>query len=803
MATSNAKLDLAPGIQSLLDGLRWRIRLYIWMEGLSLAVIWLGLTFWIGLALDYLPVLMGASEMPAAARGVLLALIAGVLAYILYWYIGRRVFVPLPDRSMALLVERQFSSFDESLVTAVEMNAEPEHAEAFSRDMLDRTTEKAAWGIHAVRYRRVFNNAPLLLRLLLGALLVLSIVLFSSFNEEALAKAAERIYLLSDSPWPRNAHIEVEGIEVQRPPNPDGSMPPAVTIPFENKVVKVAKGANVRLKVRADIAPQAKVVPQVCTVHYRTVKSEETQRGERGSVQMTSFRDTSQGRNFSFNGKPFKGVLATIEFDVVGYDHRVRDYRLEVVDSPAVVETLLDLKFPPYMVDVATSNYLPVENQQYLPSGTFIPLGTSVVLKFRSNKPLRRAEIANSQQLDDKGQPTVTRIEPQSQDHQRFDYRIDALPGNVTLEVSLVDTDNVSTERPFRVFLTGIEDQPPVVDVAMKGIGSAVTPDVLIPIRGKVSDDYALAETWFDVQVNENGDPRQMKFPLAKAGAVDQQIDFRQERASKTGLELKPADKLMLTVKASDKFNLSGEPHVGSGDRYQLDVVTPEELLGQLEVREVGLRRRFEQILDEMYQLRDSLLRVKSSLTAGASAGAEPEDLRADDDPDAKPLTPEQLAQRAAELRLLRVQRAIQQGQKSMQEVLGVAGGFEIIRDELINNRIDTEDRKKRLKDEIADPLKAICAGDFPSLEGQLTALEQNLRETGVKPAADSAPLSDATLEHANQTIEKLEQVLEKMQDLETYNELIEIVRTLMKEQQDLIDRTQQERKRQALEDLK
>jgi len=801
MASTPAKLELAPGIQSTLDALRWRIRLYVWLEGLSLAVIWLALTFWIGLALDYLPVLMGASEMPAVARGILLIGIAGVLAYVLYRYIGRRAFVPLADRSLALLLERQFKGFDESLVTTVELTADPIHAEPFNREMLDRTTRKAAGSVADVRYRRVFNNGPLVARLLLAACLVLSIVLFSGFNRSALAKAAERIYLLSDSPWPRSAHIEVVGIEVERPANPDGTPGRALTIPFEKNVAKVAKGANVRLKVLAAGAPAARVVPQACTIHYRTLKTEEGLRGERGSVQMTSFRDSTDGRNFWFIGKPFKGVLATIEFDVVGYDHRVRDYRLEVVDSPAVVETLLDLTFPPYMVDEATSNHLPITNQTYLPSGTFIPRGTAVTLHFRANKPLRYVEIVNPADVDEAGRPRVQRIEPQMTNDERFDYRIPALADNLTLEVSLVDRDNVSTERPFRVFLSTIDDQPPQVEVALKGIGSAVTPDVLIPVRGKANDDYAVAETWFDVQTGESGEPRQMKFALGKSGAVDQQIDFRQQRADKTGLELKPKDKLLLAVKASDKFNLTGEPHIGTGERYQIDVVTPEELLAQLEVREVGLRRRFEQILDEMNQMRDSLVRVKASLSSSGSAGGEPEDTRGDDEGN-KPLTPEQIATRSAELRLLRVQRAIQQNQKSQQEVLGVAGGFETIREELINNRVDTEDRKKRLKDDISDPLNAICAAEFPALEGQLNALEQNLREAGGKIAADSSPLADATLEQTNLTIEKLEKVLEKMQDLETYNELIEIVRSLLKEQQDLLDRTQQERKRQALQDL-
>jgi hypothetical protein len=372
----------------------------------------------------------------------------------------------------------------------------------------------------------------------------------------------------------------------------------------------------------------------------------------------------------------------------------------------------------------------------------------------------------------------------------------------MTLDISLLDTDNVTTERPFRIFLTAIEDQPPQVEVSLKGIGSAVTPDVLIPVRGKVSDDYAVGRTWFDIQINDSGDPRDLNFDLSKGGAVEQQIDFREQRAEKTGLEIKAGEKLFLSVKASDKFDLTGEAHVASGDRYQLDVVTPEELLAQLEVREVGLRRRFELILEELTQMRDSLLRAKASLSSEPGGIADLEEIRGDDD--GQPLTPEKKAQRAAELRHLRVQRAIQQSQKSVAEVLGVAAGFLDIREELINNRVDTEDRKNRLKEQIADPLNKTCTEQFPRLDERLSALEAKLREAGVNVSpAEAGPLSDEAIDQTNVVLGELEAVLEKMQDLETYNELLELVRDMLKDQEKLIERTQQERKRQTLEDLK
>jgi hypothetical protein len=784
--------------RSLLAGLRWRIRLYVWLEGLALAVIWLAVMFWVSLGLDYLPVLMGASEMPAAARGVLLVGTGAVLAWLLYQFVLRRTFVRMADRSMALLLERKFRGFDDSLVTAVEMAAAPTHAAAFNRDLLTKTSDEAFAAAGDVQYGRVLNYGRLNLRLLLAAALAISVGLFGTLNAAAFETATKRLYLLSSESWPRSANIRVVGIEVLRTAAPGQEAPRSVTVPFENGLVKVAKGANVQLKVEADLSPQAKVVPQQCTIYYRTRPADPAARSERGGVVMSSFRDTSEHRNFWFDNKPFKGILSTIEFDVVGYDHRVSGYRLEVVDSPAVVETLLDLTYPSYMVDEATSNFLPAIGQHYLPSGTFVPLGTKVALKFKSSKPLKQAEIL------DVGSGERSQIEIDSTRPDRFNYEIAALASSVTLEVSLLDVDNVTTERPYRVFLTGIEDQSPQIEVRLKGIGSAVTPEVVVPIRGKVSDDYAIHESWFDVQVNDSGDPRQLKFVPGKAGVVEQQIDFRDQRGDENGILIKPGNKLFLAVKASDKYALAAEPHVGVGDRYELEVVTADQLLAMLEVREVGLRRRFELILDELTQMRDSLLRVKSSLNAGAASRVDPEDLRGDDDSDGQPLSPEQLAQREAELRLLRVQRALQQSQKSVQEVQGVAAGFLDIREELINNRVDTEDRKNRLKEQIADPLNKTCAEAFPSLDQRLAAVETLLRGAGVGvDKAQAAPLADEAIDQANVVLTELEEVLAKMQDLETYNELLEIVRDLLKDQEKLIERTQQERKRQTLEELK
>lgn len=801
MATTSTTLGLTPDLRSLLAGLRWRIRLYIWAEGLALAFLWLGGMFWVGFGMDYLPVWLGASEMPRPARGVLLALVAGVTGILLYQKIVRRMLVRLRDRSLALLLERYFDAFDDSLLTVVELAEAPERAEAFNRELLQQTAAEARSATGGVRLGRVFNRRALAAKLAAAGVMVASVLGLALTQPSTAALAARRLVLLEATPWPRSSYLEVVGVEVTRSAAPGEEAPRPVALPFTEGVVKVARGANVSLKVRAAQVPVARVVPQQCTIYYRTLQTAPGVRGERGSVTMSSFRDSDQWRHFWFDGKPLKGVLASLELEVRGNDFRTPPVRLEVVESPAVVETLLDIVYPAYMVEEAAGVRLPVQGQPYVPGGTFLPVGSQVTLHFRANKPLKQVTVFDRSSGAEAGPPVE--LAPEPADPSRFTYHLATLHESRELAVWLVDADQVGADRPQRVFLTAVEDQPPQVEVRLRGIGHAVTPDVMIPLQGRIGDDYGVGRVWCEVQPGEAADVTSRALELGKGGTLEATIDFRQQRLDQTGLELKPGEKLLLVVKAEDRMDLPGGPHVAAGDRYSLDVVTPEELLAQLEVREIGLRRRFEQILDEMTQMRDSLLRVQASLRAGSGGGDAAEDLRSDDELEARPLTPEQKAQRQAELRLLRVQRAIQQSQKSMAEVMGVAAGFLDIREELINNRIDTEDRKTRLKEQIADPLQQTCREGFPRLEERLAALETVLRQAAADGPQQAPPLADESVDQANRVLAELEAVLVRMQDLETYNELLDLVRELLRDHQKLMERTQQERRRQALEELK
>ena len=770
MATTTNQRQLSPPIRSTLAALRRRIRTYILCEGIALALIWLGSAFWIGLALDYLPVVLGASEMPRPARAFMLILVVTVLVYILYRWTLRRLFVRLSNRNLAVLLERRYGDFLDSLVTSVELVERSQDSTQQHRQMLTHCHQHAQEHLQAVQLRRIFNFAPLLRGAVAAGVLGTMVLLLSYWSHDSFLLAARRLYLLSPEPWPRQAEISIDG--------------------FQDRSIKVARGSNYILRVFAD---SRKRIPNVCTVYYST------EQGDRGRVAMRTRGRSSRDRRqeFVYDGTPFKGILSTINFDVLGYDHRLRDYTVQVVDSPTLTEVLLACTFPDYLVDEQVGVYLP--RTERLTSGTRLPQGTRIQIRATADKPLTHVEFVDA--LTE--QVHTQEVENTPGKRTEFAYDIPELKEDVALNVILHDTDGVSNERPFRIVITAVQDAVPRVDMVLRGIGTVITPQALIPMAGQISDENRLDRAWFELQQrsaasNDQTAPPQVKhefpFRLVPGNAQRDHLDLRELQRIKTDpVQLNPGDKIIVSVKAMDKFDLEPGPHFGSSDPYELDVVTTDRLLAHLETREIELRRRLEQIIDELHGTRDALVRVRSSAEPGSPNSVESE--KNASEPGDDRLDEAAAAERETSLRLLRVQRSRQDVQRSESEVYGVGVAFDDIRLELINNRVDTVKRNSRLKEEIADPLKDVAQTQYPKLTQTLKALELGLGDVPLR-----SKLSATAITQLDDILLELDEVLRHVLDLETYNELVDIVRSIIEDQGRLIEDTQQQQQAQALD---
>jgi hypothetical protein len=914
MATHVQPTRLSSNIRRMLAGLRWRIRAYVFLEGLLLAIVWLAITFIAEISIDYGLVAVGSNELPWIVRFVALGVISGVLVYILWRWILRRTFVRLADHSMAVLLERRFIDFHDSLVTAVEMAEHPDHAEQFDLDMLAHTTDEAKSEVGRVRLSRVFNLFPLLLSGVLALALALPIGLAAFLFPSEMLLGFNRVYLLSNEPWPRRTNLEVAGINVIHASTRTGEVR-TQHLKFRDNLVRVAKGANVELQVVAHGGRYEK--PEVVEMYYWT-SDEGSSRARLTRIVSGAGKDENDLHIYS--DKPLHGVLSTIEFYVRGADYHTQQYKIEVVESPVIVTPVeMYCVFPGYMVDEALSIGLP-RTMQVAP-GASVPMGTELVVRAKASKPLKDARVVDAQSREEL-RPTIYRrvplldklagktipvtialppirhqvehdqpgaavprqetvavsfdepvavfnrangervslaavdkryylvdpttkqktpldaplpvhvqvpalgddpeknlveglLQPEVEHRPQIEIPVAALNNDLILDIHLLDDDDVPSHDPFKLFVSATPDAAPKVDTRLRGISTVVTPNVRIPVVGEVLDDYGVARAWFDVERNTTALLTE-DVTVGDGGKIDAALDFQamREHEGAGRIELVPEDTLVVSIKAEDRFDLADHPNVGNGDRYQLKVVTEDQLLAYLARQEQTMREILEHAREEMEREHDALIRSKapdalgSALTPepGDPTGSEPGDATAAEagespasaEPgDTAPADDRPPEVRVRERRVLRVQQALLQSSKSRQEVRGVAEGFASIREELINNRVDAKDHMERLDVHVYKPLVYITDEMFPELDRLLRDLEEKVDQPD--PFVEAAPEAIAQTE---KILIEIDKVLTNLERFEGYNELVELLRGIINEQQGLIDDTKSEQTRSVLKEL-
>jgi len=755
-------------IEAPLVALRRRIRRYVWVQGLSVTVACVGAAFWLSLLVDWF------FEPAAVVRVLILMAGFGALGAVVVNMLLRRLRVPLADANMAMLLERRFPELDDALLTAVSLGPAIDEMEGLGREMVRRTCREASDRIGAARVGGVFNPRPLRRGVAAGGLLAVSVVAFVLLAPSSLGIWARRSFLLADELWPRRTRLAVEG--------------------FEDGARKVARGADLKIVATADLAKP--LVPKTVEVRYRTAG------GARGRGAMNREGEAAPGQDrFQHYAYTFRGILSPIDFELAGGDDRVGPLRIEVVESPKIESLELGCEYPAYMARRARR--VPVIGP------TRVSRLARIVVEGRANKPLLGIRIDASNE-GRTSEPVVLEPIADAADGRGFRYELGSLDEDVTLLVTLSDVDGIESPEPTRVVLIAAPDEPPELSVTLSGIGTAITPRARLPVVGQVRDDYGVARVWFDY-ATDGGRPAQRPIAAPSGNLTELAIDDALEVRD---LGLTPGQKLRVGLKASDRCDLRPEPRVGESPRWQLEVVTPERLRAMLQARELMLRYRFEQIIQEVTETRDSL--VRTSLdgvdeakaapgdkttdaevtdpedTSGDWAGREPGDVA---ERSAEP-SPAEGRQRRLAVASLRLERAVQNSRKNANETLGTAEAFDDLRLQLVNNRIDTEELKIRLNSGIADPLRVIGQEMFPELERRLLVLGEALGRGEAGPT-----LRDAAREQLDTILTAMNVVLGRMMELEDFNEAITLLQEII-QQQEKLERQTRERQKALLREL-
>jgi hypothetical protein len=615
--------------------------------------------------------------------------------------------------------------------------------------------------------------------------------------------------------------------------------------------------ANVHLGIRTVIArlqelaekPQMarrlrnlKVPPEI-TVYYRgdTVRSEQTFQRH--------------------NEQEYTGVLSDLK-ESVRFTARGRDYStpyqsITIVPPPSLSKLTRDEEQPAYLfyrlAGSENAEGLRGKKQLFrdipvsLSGGTSridVPLGTSLVLKGESDKPLTPpggSKLAKGPgvRLHAREGSGPVKAQIHQMGEKEFAIRFDSITTPLDFDLQLVDTDNVTGMR--HVVIKPTDDASPDVDVIVEVLrktnqGYLASPAAKIPISGKVRDDHGLAKAEYryhlaslDLQAaalgpvvsliqfpprggldlfapayfcyvmaltrslgDESSRPatvvplttftrrlRETESDAVKLAELDKRLstapahklvreltlDPEEEYLDLQPLGLKVTDdsqlqpryRLRLEIAAADG-NVETGPGTGtSKEKFTVQLVSENELLGEIAKEEESLHVKLEDAVNKLKEGRTKLEQVLQELPT----------LKGDE---FSPVT-----RRAEE-----VQEAVVRSWDVTQEVFK---DYRRILKELNVNRVQVKIINK-VDQSICQPLETILNQEFIRTDEAIKEFHKLLEEKRADPA-----VSGKAREELDRLIDKLTRVLDAMGDLMTINKLIEQLTSLIKGQQGVTDK--------------
>ncbi|MCU0709157.1 MAG: hypothetical protein MUF23_12785 [Pirellula sp.] len=785
---SSHSYPLPTPIRDKLSELRGLISRLIACQGWVMLGIWSLAAFWLFGLLDYLPTRFGADESPRIVRAIMLTiLIAGILA-ILYHFFWNRWLVRWSDASLALAIEKQHPEFKSSLITTVQAAASVTPGPGQSTNGIDPTEHPLRPGVLSIAREDAESR--------IAQVDVSRLVRFQSLQRELIGFAAiaaiscvvmllapkwtwhwgQRLFALSDLPWPRTTQLGLIGIELDVPSFSNQTARERYMVSFRDSEVRVPKGSSCQLKVWAENMLAAPY--DTCALHYRDMD------GNRGRANLRRGTKEGERQNFLLDGPPLESINDSLALSLSGGDARIGNLSLTAVEAPLIATSYIDVTYPEYLQQ-STKTIWGKEQLAYR-NGIRLPQGSHIELILETNKPIQRCDLLRVRSNEEaEVAESITQLE-QAQPSKTLKLPLGVLDGNLLIEVRLWDDEGLCSTRVQPFVIASITDIAPSVDFVLEGIGTAITEQALLQVRSKITDDYDLKEAWIETIIDEQ--PTQ-KTPLAITAQGEANIDIDLKAMRDSGANTpKVGSVLALMVSAADFLPLPDTIHVGKSTPIQLNVVTPDQLLVILERRELAMRARLEQIISELGQLRDLLAVMNRPIEPIQESQNEGD------------AAPEDPIARQMRLLVLRSQQASAQADKSGGELKGVRSEIGQVLAELIHNRIDSKDRRDRLEQKIQRPLITLLEGSWETFAKGISELELFVSKAAPE---DRTRRVEALMLQNNEIIAALTTILNDMIDIQDFNEVIDMVRDMLEDQNQVLEQTKAEQKRRLLEALK
>lgn len=769
-------------IQRVLAKLRTAVRRYIVLEGLGLVIALACFLFWVTYGIDYVHFQMRRLELPATFRLLSTITISVALISVIVGWMLARLMRPLKPTDLALAVERRHPQLQDRLITAIEYSGHASSSPLQER-MIEATAAEAAREASALDVSDTLNRVPLHRVLTVAGVLLASVLVFGIANAQGMERWY-RAYILG-----RSDYWE----------------------PFRQNALKVNVIAQPGDRVREFDQRHVYKHPRGEDLVLVAKSLEEAVPPDRALLQFISFGGAGrqQGKiTMSRVGEmEFRQTLSRVVDDhqlwIYAGDYVNRSpFRIQVVDPPRVDSINLECDYPEYLgwegledqlvQVVGTQASLPMETQFKLNVSSNKPLvkvhvrtpSMSITFGFEGGKSLSPVETTLTLQDEDGASGKRITIDLPAEtlfNDSRTSFSLPllvtanaevdrtqtpiAIPPDTNLQIDLEDEDQIYSPESTSVTITGIVDEDPVVDTRRTGIGTAITRMASIPIQGRLLDDYGVTDAWFGYRLNESGDEATQPLAILPSGQREFPLgdgaEIAVERFNLIPLKLEEGDEINLGVYAQDGDVLNG-PHISHGEIFSFKIVSKDELLAKLNDREINLRLRFEQIESEIKDLRTLLVNQRE-------AAASPQD-------------------NANSLNAF-VERSLHQLRKNHTESRSVEVGFENLREEMVNNRVDTKELLERIDDGVITPLHELNEDAFLEADRKFGVLRLAIQQQGEVLAA-----TEETIPAVDAVLDQMARILAEMRDRGTFNDLIQNLQSIIERQEQLLEKTEEKR---------
>ncbi len=532
--------------------------------------------------------------------------------------------------------------------------------------------------------------------------------------------------MLGDQPWPKRVQIDL----------------------LRELPAKVAVGQRVDLKMRLAKGDKSDMK---AIVYYRY---------DSGPVHQQLMQRNADGTYAV--GIDAKGAGMTVWMKAG--DDQTRPALIQVVQRLAI--TRVEAKITP-----PTYAKLPPTSVDLSEAPAQVTVGSHVLLTISFNKPLATKPVAIESVKSDEPSPAIQWGRPGDSiatagytAMQPLRFRIRA--------TDIDDFDNAGLEE-YEISVR--PDQNPSVVIENPRSNQDNTPVAVVHLQALAEDDFDIKS--MTLVIDRLGDKKHWEIPLEAWSPVESSVQRKRfrihhewELARIPDANLKPGDVLEYHIRVTDNYELNGKYHEPAiSGRLKINIVSQETLSNQ--------------ITDAMRAVAE---RVKQAQNAQNRIKTETQNLRKDTE-GKQQMDP---ADRAALNRLADQQSAVTSQTRQL------SGTMNDVEQRLNDNRSDNQE----LKDIARDVKTALGdAADKPMGEATRRLSEANQNADPRNARTDEERQQQAGHRNENikqaetsqqQASEKLGQALEKMGSLGMFDRLIEQVRSLLNDQQNLSKQT-------------